>query len=324
MYRQISSIRRSFRRFALWRLAVLAAMVYTSSAVAGEPLPQEREAPGRAPAKPSRDREQPGRTPLRVPEVKWNPQELKRFILNRLEIWENPPPDPELEATVVQELFGYFGYSDFFPRFDPPAWLNKRLLARRLNYRSWQAREAATIGFGEILRGNPILRDARDGSGWRDDAELLVPILRDALNDLHPKVRFHAVSQMARLLLGIEQKLDVVYGQGRFRSKVNPAERRKWIDLHDEIIDMIMNKGLVDEDLDVRTESIVALDQTDVAYVTAADLRSLDRRIARGLPDDLALEFAKELRAKWTRSEKKEPPGPLRGNSDDPFSIPAR
>jgi hypothetical protein len=234
-------------------------------------------------------------TALAIPQ--WDPEELARRIPGWLEVW-NDPPDPDREAVAVSALFGdpLDGTA-----FIPPAWLKRRLVAKRLGYASWQAREAAAQGFGTLLVHEP---------------HRLLPILRDALNDPHQAVREEAIIALNNVLIyEYEEKLDAAE---------KPAERRKWRDHCDEIIDMLIDKGLGDENEEVAQAAVSGLKfvWTDP---TSSRLRSLERRIARGTPLPFALDEAKRIRSKWLGEERDadaEPrPSPRPpATTEDPFA----
>lgn len=244
--------------------------------------------------------------PTRVPDntIYVPPPLEEKALAAHIEHWirdvENPA-DAHTEAVAVSSLFGQ---PPILPGFQPPDRVKRFLLQRRLSYRSWEARHDAAHCFQYFLE---------------HDIATLVDLMRDGLNDPHPKVRSQAI-------FSIEHAINLLTGNVAVAPQWDDV-MKDWIEKHrddllDEIVDLVVSKGLTDEDTDVVDYALITIRSKHI-QPTPTRLRSIDRVVGRGLVPEPYDEYAADVRDEWDRVvHKRMKPIRQPDSVPDPFGAP--
>ncbi len=233
----------------------------------------------------------------------WNKADLRKQLLRwRLELEEPKGFSVRCdEHLVVAALLGS-PPSHVGPGFEPPKRIVRYMLTRGLDYHEWKSRKAAVRGFTHVFEEKP---------------GQLTPILRDGLNDPHPDVRSVSIECIGETL-----HLLIHGPPGR---EWNEAIKPKLDGYIDILVDLLVTKGLVDEEDKLVEEAFIYLDDDIVPTMTR--LRSLDRALAnKRFQQSKWFEYAHQQRKEWyfkihgiKPPEPKPPePKPL-PPEDDPF-----
>jgi hypothetical protein len=215
-------------------------------------------------------------------------EERKRVIDYWMKYWLNPT-DADAEVCAVSALFGNppEGVPFFVTYFRPPEDIKQLLVKRRLAYRYWESRRVAAYYFQYRLE---------------DDIATLIKIMRDALNDPHWEVRRQG-------LISLEHALERVVN-GPYDRDWDEARRAKMLehtdDYADEILDLVITKGLTDDNREVVDEAWGVL-LRDFALPSAARLRSLDRVLTKRAVPSSHRKMVAELRDRWAKQINGEP-----------------
>lgn len=217
-----------------------------------------------------------------------DPAKVAKAIPVWLKDWENPR-SADAELTALAALFGNAPGSLVFAdppanvvgTFDPPARIKKLLLLRRLNYRYANSRRAAVHEFQHLLV---------------DDVEMLISIAREGLNDTHRDVRDESVLMLQNTLLLFVYK-------GSVRKKWNAATKARMMkqrnELTDVIVDLLVTKGLTDDNEAVAHSAYCILLDEIYLTPTLSRLRALDRVMAKRHVHPEYREAVQKLRDKW-------------------------
>jgi len=174
-------------------------------------------------------------------------------------------PDPVLQESAIRMLLGE-------TRIAPSRKTVRVLTDRGISYDSWESRTSALDGLGYKLMERP---------------EKLIPLIRDGMNDPHPRVRASAIMNLSLLLTYPTLELAESY--------------------REEVLDLLITKGLTDENEEVATAAFNDLEVQHIAPTRAA-LRALDRVIATKRAHKSIRGYLPETRADWAR--KLPPPQP--------------
>ncbi len=218
----------------------------------------------------------------------------------------NNPTDGDAEAAAVSGLFGNM----LIGKFEPPDKIKRLLLQRRLRYKHWKARCTAAWNFKYFLEY---------------DVDAMIHIMRDGLNDPHPKVRANSVFslQHALHLMNTNGRAAIRDWDAAMKERINMRRG----DLVDEILDLIITKGLTDKNSDVVVAAIHVV-SSDKIRPTVTRLRALDRVLDRkGIHNASDREIARKVRDKWNQivnpGEPLVPkPASIKPAPDDPFADP--
>lgn len=205
-----------------------------------------------------------------------NAKEVAEAIDVWLKDWHNAPSS-EAESSAVAALFGNPPASRFFGSFEPPERIKRLLILRQLNYQFWESRRVAAWQFQYMLE---------------DDVGTLIGILRDGLNDPHASVR-------AQSAMSLGHALEVV---GDWQHDKN--RKAQWladgIGFTDQIVDLLITKGLTDSDFDVAHEAYILL--TDKVPATRTRLNALERVIDKAHVHKDKRDDIREMHGAWSKS----------------------
>lgn len=230
-----------------------------------------------------------------------NAETLSPQIKRCIQEW-NTPMDSGSQRIAMATLFGQ---PPVGPGFIPPTEVQRLLTERGLNYDDWETRLSAIKGFHSFLYLDP---------------EPILPILRDGMNDNHPRVRRESIAVLGRAVNVIRRGPSF---PTRWSEDTAARIHSKREELIDYILDQAVTKGLADEDEEVVDQTLMLLTAENAS--TKKRLRALDRVIARNLIQfPHAIKKAETLQSDWQdKLDGIKDPEPIPENkedaADDPF-----
>jgi hypothetical protein len=209
-------------------------------------------------------------------------------VKRALEVWRDPRND-DAELQAVSTLFGK--PEDKHPVL-PPQGIVKLLVARGLDYKHWKSRYTAVGAFPYLLE---------------DDVPRLIAILRDALNDPNWEVRVKAVQSLGDAIASVANGPTAKHWSAEKRAKVEKNFKEHGQEYLDQMIDLVITKGLTDERRDVADVANETLTFEDVKPNTVR-LRALERVIAKRQVHFRYEDAVSEVRDAWIDSTNRRAP----------------
>lgn len=221
--------------------------------------------------------------------------DVEEGIERALAVLRNPPNDEaELQAVYV-----LFGKPDDKQPILPPEKIAKLLVARGLDYKNWKSRYSAVRAFPYFLE---------------NDVPRLIVLLRDALNDPKWQVRLEAVCSLIQAMSVVASGPTAKHWTPEKKAQIGKDFKEHGQEYLDQMIDLMITKGLTDERRDVADLAHGALmSPFDDVKPNAIRLRALERVIAKRQVNFWCEDAVGELRDAWVDSMNRRAPAPNGG-----------